>query len=50
MLVNSKQNKAVRAVKRFKDGCFGETVIYIDVTRKRIKSIVENACNFLVIH
>ena len=47
---DSKQNKTARVVKRLKAMCFGANVIYINVIRKKIKNIAENALNFLVTH
>ena len=48
--VDSKQNKAARVVKRLRAMYFGANVIYINVIHKKIKSIAENALNFLVTH
>ena len=47
---DSKQNKTARVVKRLKVMCFGANVIYINVIRKKIKNIAENALNFPVTH
>ena len=49
ILVNSKQNKIARVVKLLREKYFGVNVIYINVIRKRNKTIVASVFNFLVI-
>ena len=49
ILVNSKQNKIVKAVKRSRGKSFGENEIYTSVMHKKNKSIAENVQSSLAI-